>query len=50
VGIEDRESWLLREHYPTGRASGGRRTGCLLMIAVPLVLVLVVLVASAALR
>jgi hypothetical protein len=35
VGVSDRESWLLREAYPTGRATGWRRTGCLLMLALP---------------
>ena len=41
MGISDRDSWLLREAYPTGRATGWRRTGCLLMLLVPLVLIVV---------
>lgn len=52
VGISDRDSWLLREAYPTGRATGWRRTGCLLMLIVPVVLIvfglLVALVANIA--
>jgi len=36
VGIPDRESWLLREAYPTGTARGWRRAGCLAAIAVTL--------------
>lgn len=44
VGISDRESWLLREAYPAGRATGWRRTGCLVMLAIPLVLIVAALV------
>ncbi len=33
MGVPDRESWLFREHYPTGTARGWRRTGCLVMLA-----------------
>lgn len=41
MGIRDRDSWLLREAYPTGRATGWRRTGCLVMLVAPVVLIAV---------
>lgn len=39
LGIPDRESWLLREYFPTGHASGWRRTGCLGFLIVGLALI-----------
>lgn len=41
MGISDRDSWLLREAYPSGHASGWRRTGCLVMLIGALVLITV---------
>lgn len=39
MGISDRDSWLLREAYPSGHASGWRRTGCFIMLIGALILV-----------
>ena len=41
MGPPDRESWLLTNLYPTGHARGWRRTGCLVMLVVPLAVVIV---------
>jgi hypothetical protein len=46
VGIPDRDSWLLRDHYPTGRARGWRRAGCLVLLVGAMVLIVVAVVAA----
>ena len=46
VGPSDRESWLLREKYPTGTARGWRRTGCFVMMIGALALGLLTIVVS----
>ena len=42
----DRESWLLQSYYPTGVARGWRRTGCMVMLIAPLVIIVVGLVVA----
>lgn len=39
MGIPDEESWFRTRYLPTGRATGWRRTGCLVMLVVALLLV-----------
>jgi hypothetical protein len=46
VGVPDRQSWLLREHYPTGTARGWRRTGCFVMMVGALALGTLTIVAA----
>lgn len=44
MGITDEESWFRTRYLPTGRATGWRRTGCLVMLVVALVFVVVAIV------
>lgn len=46
VGPSDRKSWLLTDAYPTGRATGWRRTGCMVMLIVALLLIVAAVVAA----
>jgi hypothetical protein len=46
MGIPDHESWLLREHDPTGRASRGRRTAMIAFLVVFLAIVVLSLIAA----
>ncbi len=48
MGIADRDSWLLREAYPSGHASGWRRVGRMALLVGALVLIVVALVIASA--